>query len=379
MVSRRKVFGGIAVGAAVIGIAGYLKLKPKPPEVGFTLTNDEFAAAKRLLQAHPAIDSHAHPGRTFVRGAKNLNFKLNIYRMMGTFEDTTIADMTEGGMAGAVYNGVADFQLLELTDQGLTATREFMEGEEWQSYQTQIANMKALEADGLVTIANTSDDIRAAHAAKQQTAVLAMEGADFLNGDASRLQTVYEDGVRMLTLVHYHNNTLGDIMTGESLGRGLTDFGHEVVTGMNELGMVIDLAHASEEMSFEVVEASSKPVVVSHTHINGPGVENARFISSGLAKAVTDTGGFIGAWPAGIGIDTLAGFIDRIEELVDAVGEDHVALGSDMDANYKPVLETYRKMPLVVGALSKRDYSDEQIVKFLGGNFLRVLDEVQST
>lgn len=350
---------------------------PEEPEVGFTLTDAEFAAAKALLQAHPAIDSHAHPGRTFVAGAENLSFKLNLYSAMGTFEDTTIADMVAGGMAGAVYNGVADFQLLDMVGDGLEATREFKAGEEWQSYQTQIANLQRL-GNGQVTIAHTPADIRAAHKADQQVAVLAMEGADFLGQDAARLDQVYADGVRMITLVHYHNNTLGDIMTGESLGRGLTGFGRAVVARMNALGMMVDLAHASEEMSFEVVAASTKPVVVSHTHINGPGVANARFISGGLAKAVCDTGGFIGAWPAGIGISTLKDFVDRIEELVAAVGEDHVALGSDMDANYKPVLETYRKMPLVVGALTKRGYTDKQIVKFMGGNFLRVMETVQS-
>ena len=73
----------------------------------------------------------------------------------------------------------------------------------------------------------------------------------------------------------------------------------------------------------------------------------------------------------------MAGFIDRIEELVNIVGEDHVALGSDMDANYQPVLETYRKIPLVVGALFQRGYSEEVVAKFIGGNFMRVMDQVQ--
>lgn len=349
-----------------------------PAQVGFTLTDAEFSAAKALLKSSPAIDTHAHPGRTFVKDAVNQSVKMNLYRLMGTFENTTIDDMIEGGMAGAVYNGVADFQVLDLVGEGIEATREFEQGEEWQSYLTQIANLRALETDGLVKVALTTDEIRAAHASQKQVAVLAMEGADFLGNDASRLQVAYNDGVRMITLVHYHNNAVGDIMTGESLGRGLTDFGADVVAQMNDLGIMIDLAHATEDLAFQVVAASTKPVVVSHTHINGPGVENARFISSGLAKAVTDTGGFIGAWPAGYGLDTLAEFIDRIEELIAVVGEDHVALGSDMDANYKPVLETYRKMPLVVGALTKRGVSDEVIIKIMGGNFLRVMDAVQA-
>lgn len=352
-------------------------LKGEPPAVGFTLTDDEMAMAKRILKTYPAIDSHAHPGRTFVRGAEKLSFKLNIYAMLGTFEDTTVADMAEGGMAGAVFNGVADFQLLDLGDGGLDVVREFDEGEAWKSFQTQIGNLQKLGDSGLVSIARTATEIRAAHGAGKTAAILGMEGADFLERDISRLQEVADAGVAMLTLVHYHNNTLGDIMTGEDGNRGLTDFGHEVVSGMNKAGMMIDMAHASQRTAMDAIAASTKPVSITHTHINSPSFEHARFITPELAQGIAETGGFIGAWPAGIGIDTLNGFIDRIEELLDAVGEDHVALGSDMDANYQPVMETYRKMPLVVGALLKRGYSEETIVKFIGGNFLRVMEDVQ--
>ena len=377
MASRRKVIGGLAAGAAVLGVGGYLKFKPTPPAIGFTLTDAEMERAFAFLKANPAIDSHAHPGRTFVRDAKYLNWKLNIYRLMGTFENSTVADMHKGGMTGAVFNGVADFQLLEQNSEGLSAGREFEEGEAWESYRTQIDHLHDLEDVGIVKVTRSSAEILSAHADGHQAAILGMEGADFLEQDISRLQTVFDDGVRMITLIHYHNNTLGDITTGEDLNRGLTDFGHEVVTGMNDAGIVIDVSHASAKTAAQIVTASKQPVVITHSHINSPSLESPRFFSAELARSVAETGGYLGAWPAGIGIDTLAGFIDRIDELVNVVGEDHVALGSDMDANYKPVLETYRKMPLVVGALFKRGYSDEAVAKFLGGNFMRVMDQVQ--
>jgi membrane dipeptidase len=377
MVSRRNVVGGVVAGVAVLAAGGYYKFKPQPPEVGFSLSDAEMDRAMAFLKANPAIDSHAHPGRTFVREGANLNWKLNIYRLMGTFENTAIADMNKGGMAGAVFNGVADFPLLELGDNGLTATREFEEGESWAAYRTQIENLIDLEGARIVTIARNSEEILAAHALGRQAAVLGMEGADFLENDIDRLQTVYEDGVRMITLIHYHNNTLGDITTGEDLNRGLTDFGHEVVAGMNAAGIVIDASHASAKTAAQIVTASDQPVVITHSHINTPAFEHPRFISAELANSIAESGGYIGAWPAGIGINTLAGFIDRIEELINLVGEDHVALGSDMDANYQPVLETYRKMPLVVGALFQRGHSEEVVAKFIGGNFMRVMDQVQ--
>lgn len=377
MISRRKVVGGTVASVAMLTAGGYYKFKPQPPEVGFTLTDAEIDRAMAFLKSNPAIDSHAQPGRTFVREGANLNWKLNIYRLMGTFENTAIADMNKGGMAGAVFNGVADFPLLELGDDGLTATREFEEGESWAAYRTQIENLIDLEGARIVTIARNSRDILAAQALGRQAAILGMEGADFLENDIERLQTVYDDGVRMITLIHYHNNTLGDITAGEDLNRGLTDFGHEVVAGMNAAGIVIDASHASAKTAAQIVAASTQPVVITHSHINTPTFEHPRFISAELANSIAESGGYIGAWPAGIGINTLAGFIDRIEELVNIVGEDHVALGSDMDANYQPVLETYRKIPLVVGALFQRGYSEEVVAKFIGGNFMRVMDQVQ--
>ena len=112
MVSRRNVIGRVVAGVAVVAAGGYYKFIPQPPNVGFTLNDAELERAMAFLKANPAIDAHAHPGRTFVREGANLNWKLNIYRLMGTFENTAISDMNKGGMAGAVFNGVADFPLL---------------------------------------------------------------------------------------------------------------------------------------------------------------------------------------------------------------------------------------------------------------------------
>ena len=80
----------------------------------------------------------------------------------------------------------------------------------------------------------------------------------------------------------------------------------------------------------------------------------------------------IGAWPAGIGINTLQGYIGRIAELVKDVGIDSVAIGTDMDANYQPVFDNYRQMPLIVGALLKSGISENDLAKIIGGNFLRL-------
>ncbi len=379
--SDKRVFSGGVLGK--ISAAYQLGIKPvlfkQPPEVGFSLTDEEHARAVGFMLKHPVIDAHAHPGRTFLRGAKHTGILIKLYTLLGGFyEDRTLADMKAGGMDAVLFSGVADIQLLTIGGGTLKARRGFRQGEAWQSYQTQLANLKALATAGKVALCLGSEDVLQAKAAGQRGAILSMEGADFLEEDLGRVQQVYEDGMRMLTLVHYTDNTLGDTMTNLDGTRGLTGFGNEVVAAMNEVGLMIDMSHASEKTTLAVMARTQKPAVITHTHINSASCSNARFISEEVAHAVAQTGGYIGAWPVGLGMTTLAEFIDRIDFLVETVGEDHVALGSDMDANYKPVMETYRKMPLVIGALFKRGYSEARVAKFMGGNVLKVMDAAQA-
>jgi membrane dipeptidase len=94
-----------------------------------------------------------------------------------------------------------------------------------------------------------------------------------------------------------------------------------------------------------------------------------------LARAVFDAGGVVGTWPAGIVLRTQGDYVQAILELVDLLGEDHVAAGTDMDANCKPVFETYAKMPLLVGGLLRPGMPEEALAKLIGANFLRVFTQ----
>jgi len=179
--------------------------------------------------------------------------------------------------------------------------------------------------------------------------------------------------------MHYRNNELGDIITSAPVHGKLSDAGVAVVKAMNAIGMLVDVAHASEATAMGAIRASSKPVIASHVHVQSEKLQHPRFISLDLAKAVAETGGgVLGAWPAGIGVVDLNGFVDRTFELVDHVGIEHVCLGTDMDANYKPVLDTYANLPVYVAGLLKRGMQEPEVAKLIGGNFLRVFAAVQS-
>jgi len=337
------------------------------------------AKAKALIAARPSLDLHAHPGQTFIRDAANLSPALMAFAATAKGnEERVIEDMRAGGMTAAVFAAVADFQILGLGKGGLHARREFKTGEAFASYKKQIANLKKLVSKGLVSEILTPSDLEKVKAAGGVGAVLASEGADFLEGSAERVAEAYQDGVRCITPVHYHTNELGDIMTEAPTHDGITDAGKTVIKAMNRAGIIVDVAHASEATAFGMLEASDKPVLCSHTHIKSAKADSPRFISLDLAKAISQSGGVIGAWPAGIGIKTLDEFIDRLFELVDAVGADHVGIGTDMDANYKPVWDNYRQFPDIVAGLIERGMADDEIAKIIGGNGLRVFSATTS-
>lgn len=341
MVSRRKfIMGGAIVATAAVGAFAYplyKQLFPTPPELGFELSEDELATAIAFLAKHPAIDSHAHPGRTFTRDAENLTWKLKIYASMGAFEDRVIEDMHVGGMAAAGFAAVDDFPLLD-SKKGLVSVRDYEPGEAWKIYQKQIENLRALITSGKVYEVLVPEDIVKAQAAGKPGAFLSIEGANFLQDDLTRVAKAHADGVRLITMVHYlKGGPIGDIMTEEPVHNGLTSFGREAISELQKTGIIVDIAHATEKTAFDALKIATKPIVATHTHISTPKLNNYRFISQELAKGIADSGGFIGSWPAGFGIKTLAQYLERTEELVEAIGIDHVALGTDMDANYKPV------------------------------------------
>ncbi len=367
--SRRNVL----IGAAAIAGGGYFLTRKKDVPIGFDLSEQELAGARNLLGAHPAFDSHAHPGRTFVKGAKGLPAKLKLYQALGTFEKKAVADMQIGGMAAAAFATVSDFSVLDVGDHGLAVRRPFEDGEAYAHYQVQIANLNALADTGLVQALSRPSDVLAAHKAGQTGAWFTAEGGDFLEGRTDRVASAYEDGIRSITLMHYRTNALGDIMTKDPVHGGLTQTGAAIVKAMNDAGMVVDVAHASEDTVHGVLGVSRAPVLCSHTHILGdhaPAIP--RFISADLAREIAAQGGLIGLWPAGLGITTLSDLIDRAFELIDLVGVDHVCLGTDMDANYKPVMESYRKTPYLVGGLIKRGLGPDDTMKLMGGNLIRL-------
>jgi membrane dipeptidase len=178
-------------------------------------------------------------------------------------------------------------------------------------------------------------------------------------------------------LVHYAPNEVGDLQTADANYKGLSDFGKGLVKKMNAMGMVIDLAHASYQTTKDVASITTAPIILSHSMLEMEADRPIakRAISKDHAKLVAGTGGIIGAWPSGFN-RSFDEYIDNIKLLVDAVGVDHVGIGTDMDANFKPVLSKYSEFPKLHEALLSKGFSKSEAGKIMGENAKRVLSKV---
>ena len=377
--TRRAALGGILACAGAAACRASRAQDIKAPvgdaapltDLGMKLSAEQRAAGVLFLKRHASIDTHSHPGRFFL---KRLTDQTPTTRAFGTaFEDQAIADLSAGNVSAALFCAVADMRLLEMTStQGLRAAREWTPGEAYADYRRQIGELKALLANEALIPGLTAVDIEAAHRSHKTGAIFGVEGGDFIEDKLDRVHEAFGDGVRAVTLVHYHINQIGDIQTEAPVHNGLTALGKSIVAEMNRAGIIIDLAHATLGVTRDVLGASSKPVVVSHTNIATASVNHPRLISVEHAKLVASAGGIIGSWPSGIGQTSFSDYIDSIRRLVDTVGIDHAAIGTDMDANFKPVLRSYRDWSLIPAALLARGMHDAEAAKIMGGNFLRV-------
>lgn len=344
--------------------------------LGMEIPDEYLERGAKLIANSVSVDIHSHPGRSFLVGSQPDS--LIIRMMRDGFEAERIADMRNAKVTASLFSVVADFALLGLEGGSLRAAREFEPEEAYADFNRQLERLLATIDTGLIGLALSPHDIRTAHGAGEQVALLASEGGDFIEDRLERLEEAYAAGLRSVTLVHYHVNQLGDVQTEPTVHNGLTPLGRDVVQEMNRLGMIVDVAHASFATCKDVVAESRVAVMLSHSNLDSGAVPSPRFISNEHARMIADAGGIVGAWPSGIGSESLADFVDQVLALVNVVGAAHVAVGTDMDGNYKPVLDEYADFPLLAAALLLRGLSESDVASILGGNFLRLFDDVST-
>ncbi len=216
--------------------------------------------------------------------------------------------------------------------------------------------------------------VRARGPERPVAALLGIEGAHALDGDLASLDRLDEAGFRMVGLHHFFDNRLGGSLHGESRA-GLTEFGRQVVRGLEARSMIVDLAHSSPRVVEEVLDMATRPVVVSHTGIHSvcPGPRN---LSDALMKRIAADGGLIaiGFWDGAVCDVSPEGVARAVRAAVELVGEDHVALGSDYDGGTTTSFDA-SELAVLTQALMRAGADRREIEKVMGGNSVRFLLE----
>lgn len=248
-------------------------------------------------------------------------------------------------------------------------------------------------------IARSTADIDAAHAAGDLAVVLHFQGGEPIEADVNLLDAYHSLGVRVIQPTYNARNRLGDGCL-ERANSGLSKLGRAAITRMNELGIVIDIAHVGRRTSLDILEMSTAPVIASHGNACGV-YDSRRNLTDEQIKAVAASGGIIGvcAFPGFVSAADadLERVLDHVDYLAGLVGPEHVGLGLDFATEteedydyfgYEP--DTYPRPPWtyppgiagfadirnIGDGLARRGYTAEQVGGIASGNFLRVFDQV---
>lgn len=211
--------------------------------------------------------------------------------------------------------------------------------------------------------------------------LLAVEGGEILSGDILLLRTLFRLGVRSIGLTWNQRNDIADGCSESVTNGGLTSFGIKVVEEMNNLGMIIDLAHISPAGFWSALEHTKSPLMVSHANCQKI-CHHRRNLDDAQIKALSENHGVMGITfvrdflgKGRIGIEDV---IRHIDYAVNLGGVDCVGLGSDFDGidTLPEGLDNVTKLYLIEESLSKRGYTSQDIGKIMGGNFLRLFTSV---
>ena len=319
------------------------------------------AAALRVLRDHVSVDVHSHAGPTGIGSPNPPDDDLARAMRAGRLATVCLADVPDGPLLGRNASGV------------LAAIRQPAPGQLYQYHLDRLAWMDQLVAGHGVRRVLTTADLKAAHAAGQPAIIEDIEGLDFLEGRLERLEDSQRRGVRHVQLVHYTPNDIGDFQTGTVTHRGLTPFGADVIRACNRLGLLVDVAHATEDMVRQAVRVATKPMLLSHTALQGsramgPTPLTARQVSPDHARAIAETGGSIGLWHFFPG---LQGYVDGLREMVDVVGIDHVSIGTDQQTN-PGSLQDYGNFGRLVDVMLRSGFTPADAGKLIGDNYLRL-------
>lgn len=268
-----------------------------------------------------------------------------------------------------------------------------------------------VQQDERLRFALTVDDVRQAKVDGQVAFIIGCQDASILEDDPGLVEVFWRLGMRAMQLTYNPRNLLGDGCL-EPANAGLSRLGRVMIEEMNRVGVQLDLSHVGERTSLEAIDASSKPVIFSHSNPKAR-AGSPRNITDEQIKSCAERGGVIGCtpfapsnWTGGETPPDIESFVGHVEYVADLVGVDHVAFGTDSEAtpgaypvelrarlaaSYPESSEAFRAahpgvttsagiesmegLPEVTAKLLERGWAEGDVRKFLGENLLRVYGE----
>ncbi len=323
--------------------------------------------ARALHDRHPAIDLHADTlmwSRWF--GYDLLARHRPPLPLNALAGHVDLPRMREGGV-GAQFFGLVSLPVFKRTPGLRRAIDEQIDVLE-----------ELLVRTGDLRLAHTGQDVERARREGALAALLGIEGAHALEGDLDNLEHFAKRGVRYLGLLHFSANEAGFPAYGRGArDEGLTPWGRDLVARCEAHDVIVDLAHINKRGFLDACAIAKKPPIVSHTGVLGA-FEHWRNIDDEQLRAVADRGGCVGVifCPRYLGGGDVDAVVRHLRHILDVVGEDCPALGSDWDGFIIPTrgLADPTGLPALTAALLEAGISERVIAKILRDNVVRVLD-----
>ena len=325
-----------------------------------------FKEAKRLHDRILTLDSHCDTPMFFDQqidfASRDPKILVDLYKM------------TEGKLDATIM--VAYLKQLELTDEALLAATAKAD-----RILNEIEAMVA-KSCSYVDIAYTPADLYRLKAEGKKAIMLGIENGYAIGNDISNIERFRNRGVVYMTLCHNGNNQLCGSARFNNEGMGVNAFGEQVIKEMNRVGMMVDISHAGEQTFYDALNISSKPIVASHSSARAL-CNHPRNLTDAQLKALADKGGvaqvtLYSGFLKEQGMATIQDAIDHLNHMVNIMGIEHVGIGTDFDGDGGITgCASASELINFTRCLLKERYSEADIRRIWGGNFLRVMEEVQ--
>lgn len=330
--------------------------------------------ALQLMSETPLIDGHNDLPWQFRKQFNNELNKVDLNTLETTH--TNIPKIKKGRLGAQFWSAYVPCET-----QYKDAVRQTLE-------QIDVVHRMCQKYPETFMFATSSQDIMEAFRMNKTASLIGVEGGHSLDSSLGTLRTMYQLGVRYLTLTHSCNtpwadNWLVDTGSEPSQHNGLSPFGKQLIVEMNRLGMLIDLAHVTEAVMNQVLDMSEAPVIFSHSSAYSI-CPHKRNVPDDVLTRVKAKGGivmvnFYNDYVTCSKTANISNVADHFDHIKKVAGADIVGFGGDYDGvtRLPEGLEDVSKVPNVVAELLRRGWTDEETKAALGNNLLRVLSEAE--